>query len=105
MNVVLYEVYDQRAPAEPFDQLPLLDRTTVKKVAVESADKWGGVVLKMWCRVFPDVSQAREVVRYEEVYRYRAKVADLPADLDIRTLRRKLNMFGRRPKCSPRRLF
>lgn len=94
-----YEVYPARALHEPREALPLLDRTGRRRRAVKSANRWGGVVL----RITPEretkdahdetIAAIRETVSVVYVYRPPARPA--VADVDVFELRRRLH-GGRR---------
>lgn len=72
-TATLYEVYPKRALHEPIDTLPLMDRDTVKKKAVASARKWGGVVVQVRARILKRHPLVREVISSEIVFVHKPK--------------------------------
>lgn len=95
---ISYEVYEKRALYEPYQSLPLLDRTPIKRRAVESANAWGGLVLKQRL-------EEGKVVASEVVHIHKVKEQD---ELDVVTLRdllKRLYEGQRRPKSHSTRHF
>jgi hypothetical protein len=94
---ILYEEYDRRVLIDGMDGLPLLDRDTNNQKARTSARQWGGVVIKIECRIITWRPMNREIVRQSTYYIApdRTDPPDPFNDMTWRDLHRKLGSLGR----------